>query len=278
MTRPVVLLIGGDLCRRIATRLDPTHWDVWGLRRSHVADASIRWIQADLTDPASLHGLPQGITHVVYAPSPDARDREHYQSAYPLGVGHVLNALSEASLRRFVLVGSSVLWPPADPAHPMAWVDETTPVRTDNFRSEALWQAETALHERLPGRGVALRLGGIYGPGRTRLLDRLCSGRLVSPDGPGHWSNRIHIDDAASACVHLLGLPEPADCYIGTDNHPTIPSQFHAALADILEVPRPTLRMLPPSGKRLSSGRLIASGWKPRWPHALAGYRAIAGK
>lgn len=278
MTRPVILLIGGDLCRHIATRLDSARWEVWGLRRSRVTDAAIRWIQADLTDPASLHDLPRGITHVVYAPSPDARDREHYQSAYPLGVGHVLDALPVATLRRFVLVGSSAVWPPADPARPMAWVDETTPTRADNFRSEAILQAETALHERLPGRGVALRLGGIYGPGRTRLIERLRSGALIAPDGPGHWSNRIHIEDAARACVHLLGLSDPANCYIGTDGHPTRTGNFYAQLADLLDEPRPPSQVRAPSGKRLSNARLVASGWQPRWPDALAGYRALLGK
>lgn len=276
MTKNVVLLIGGNLCRHVAERLDPEHWQIWGLRRNPVADPHIRWLQADVTVPASLRSLPNDLTHVLYAPSPDMRERAGYLATYPLGLDNLLE--KTPLLQRFVLVGSSVVWPAADAADAMAWVDETTPTRAENFRAEAILLAEAVLFERLPDRGVALRLGGIYGPGRTRLINRLCSGRLVSPDGPGHWSNRIHIEDAAAACVHLLGLPEPANCYIGTDNHPTVTSQFHAALADLLEMPRPSLRMLPPSGKRLSSERLIASGWRPRWPDALAGYRAIVGK
>ncbi|HET7268279.1 MAG TPA: NAD-dependent epimerase/dehydratase family protein [Oleiagrimonas sp.] len=276
MTKNVVLLIGGDLCRHVAAQLDPAHWEIWGLRRNPPADASMRWIQADLADPASLRDLPQAISHVAYAPSPDAREPTSYQTTYPLGVTHLLDALVPTNrIKRFVLVGSTVVWPPTDAADAMTWVDESTPAHADNFRSRAILQAEATLHERLPGCGVALRLGGIYGAGRTRLIERLRSGQLMSPDGPGHWSNRIHIEDAASACIHLLGLSDPADCYIGTDGHPTDTREFHRDLADLLEVPHPASRCLPPTGKRLSNARLVGSGWTPRWPDALAGYRAM---
>lgn len=276
MTKHVVLLIGGDLCRHVAARLAPEHWQTWGLRRHPPADASMRTIQADLAVPASLRDLPRDISHVVYAPSPDAREPTSYQTTYPLGVENLLDALAPAThLKRLVLVGSSVVWPASDAAHAMDWVDETTPACADNFRSAAILQAEKILFDRLPGRGVVLRLGGIYGPGRSRLIEHLRSGQLVSPKGPGHWSNRIHIEDAASACIHLLGLPDPETCYIGTDGHPTKTGEFHAQLADLMGVPRPPSCLRPPSGKRLSNARLVDSGWFPRWPDALVGYRAI---
>lgn len=277
--RKVILLIGGDLCRRVAGKLDSDAWQIWGLRRQPFADERIRWIQADLSVPASLRELPRGISHVLYAPSPDARDRASYQATYPLGVAHVLDALAQSSrLERFVLVGSTVVWPPSDAEDAADWVDETTPTRAHNFRSRAILAAEAELRERLPGRGVALRLGGLYGPGRTRLLERLREGRVLVPEGVGHWSNRIHIDDAATACRHLLNLPSPASCYIGTDGNPTRPGDFYNALAELVGVPRPASHEQPPSGKRLSNARLVASGWRPRWPDALAAYRAILGE
>ena len=47
--------------------------------------------------------------------------------------------------------------------------------------------------------GVTLRLGGIYGPGRTRLLESVRAGRAAyDPRGP-RYTNRIHRVDAASA-------------------------------------------------------------------------------
>src|SRR5690606_5373506 len=103
-------------------------------------------------------------------------------------------------LQRCVLVGSSAVWAPTE-----EWVDENTPVQQTNFRASALLEAEEALHASLaPGTGVALRLSGLYGPGRLQLQKGLQAGTITAPDGPGHWANRIHIDDAARACAHLL--------------------------------------------------------------------------
>lgn len=274
--RKSFLLIGGDLCRRVAMALDPRDWLIHALRRREDRDARIRWIQADLRIPATLQTLPRGISHVLYASAPDRRDRETYEATYPVGLHNLLDALEGSSrIERFVLVGSTVVWPAADAESAQTWVDEDTPTHADNFRSEAILQAEAELDERLPGRGVALRLGGIYGPGRMRLIDGLRKGRIVAPDGTGHWSNRIHIDDAAGACIHLLNLPRPARCYIGTDGHPAETAAFYDQLSDLLGVPRPMRRWMPPSGKRLSNARLVASGWSPSWPDALAGYRAL---
>ena len=273
-----ILLVGGELCERIAARLDPDRWTPWGLRRRPMQSSGMRWLQGDLHVPESLQSLPHGITHVLYAPAPDRRDRESYQAAYPIGVRNLLNALEKsASIERMVLIGSSAVWPATRTAD-AAWVTEDTPTAPCNFRSEAILQAELELRNRLPGRNVALRLGGLYGPGRTRLIDNLRAGSVTAPDGPGHWSNRIHIDDAASACVHLLALAHPAACYIGTDGRPTETAAFYDALAHLLHVPRPARQWRPPSGKRLSNARLVASGWAPCWPDALAGYTALAGE
>lgn len=276
MMRNAVLLIGGDLCRHVANRLDADHWQIWGLRRHPPADNAIHWIEGDLAVPASLRDLPRDISHVLYAPSPDARDRASYQTVYPLGVAHILDALGKASrLQRFVWVGSTVAWPASGALDAMAWVDESSPTLAHNFRAEAILQAEATLFARLPGRAVALRLGGIYGPGRIRLIEGLRSGRIVAPTGPGHWSNRIHIDDAASACIHLLNMESPAEYYIGTDGNPVDTRVFYRSLAELMQMPYPASRRMPPSGKRLSNARLVASGWTPAWPDALTAYQAI---
>ena len=271
-----VLLVGGELCRRVASGLDPTQWSIYGLRRHPPTASGIRWIPADLGIPETLRKLPDEITHVLYAPAPDARTLASYETVYPAGLGHLLDALEgRASVQRLVLVNSTAVWPAVDAHDPNAWVGEDTPARPDSFRGDAMVRAETLLRNRLPERSTTLRLGGIYGPGRTRLLDSLRAGTLVSPDGPGHWSNRIHIDDAASACLHLLGLPQPEACYIGTDGHPTDKGSFYDLLADFLSVPRPSRQVMAPTGKRLSNARLTASGWSPRWPDAIEGYRAL---
>ncbi|HLU02595.1 MAG TPA: hypothetical protein VKZ94_07520, partial [Advenella sp.] len=100
------------------------------------------------------------------------------------------------------------------------------------------------------------------------------AGAITAPDGPGHWANRIHIDDAARACAHLLTLSNPQPLYIGTDDNPMPTAQLYDALAQMLDAPSPARQLRAPDGKRLSNARLRASGWIPAWPNALEGYAA----
>lgn len=58
-----VLLAGcGDLGVRVARRLLARGDQVWALRRQPppAEDGGLRWIAADLTQPATLAGLPDG--------------------------------------------------------------------------------------------------------------------------------------------------------------------------------------------------------------------------
>ena len=273
-----LLLVGGDLCERTAQLLDPAHWRCIGLRRSKVVAAQnnpISWREADLLNPASLSFLDSeefsAVTHILYAPAPDSRTIDHYTGVYSLGLPRLLNSLPPAclkQLRRCVLVGSSAVWAPSE-----EWVDENTPVQQTNFRASALLEAEAALHGSLPpGTGIALRLSGLYGPGRLQLMKGLQAGTITAPDGPGHWANRIHIDDAARACAHLLTLANPQPLYIGTDDCPMPTVQFYDELARLIGAPAPSRQLRAPSGKRLSNARLRASGWEPAWPNALKWY------
>lgn len=273
-----LLLVGGDLCERTARLLDPHDWKCVGLRRSPMPSAPsdhMTWVQADLQDPASLSFLRDGefsqISHILYAPSPDSRTADHYTRVYSQGLPNLLNSLSPACLarlKRCVLVGSTAVWGPSD-----AWVDEDSPVQDTNFRTQALLKAEAALQAILPqGVGVTLRLSGLYGPGRMHLINGLRAGRVTVPDGPGHWANRIHIDDAVRACAHLLALADPQSLYIGTDDQPVPLAGFYDDVARLLGAPMPTRQPRVPDGKRLSNARLRASGWAPAWPCALDWY------
>ncbi len=175
-------------------------------------------------------------------------------------------------LRRGVLVDSSAVWGPETSGRR---VDEDTPPVPADFRGAAMLAAEALLQARLPGRSTALRLSGLYGPGRLRLVDGLRAGRIAAPDGPGHWANRLHIDDAARACAHLLALAAPLPCYIGTDDRPRPTADLYDALARMAGGPPPARApRAPPDGKRLTNTRLRASGWTPAWPDALDGYAA----
>ena len=273
-----VLLVGGDLCTRTARLLDPLQWRCIGLRRSAVTPEPgdpVTWVQGNLQDPASLAFLSDAefanISHVLYAPSPDSRTPQDYVAVYSQGLPTLLNAVlakGPGRLQRCVLVGSTAVWGASD-----AWVNEETPVQDTNFRTHALLAAEAALSVLLPsGVGVTLRLSGLYGPGRQYLVNGLQAGKVVAPDGPGHWGNRIHRDDAANACAHLLTLANPDPVYIGTDDQPLPLAEFYDGVARLTGAPMPPREVRAPEGKRLSNRRLRDSGWVPQWPRALDWY------
>ena len=82
------------------------------------------------------------------------------------------------------------------------WVDETHEPQPTQLRSqkrldcEQLWR-----NSGLPVQ--ILRLPGIYGPGRSPLA-AIRSGDVTPVDQPGQMFCRIHVDDLAGACWHLM--------------------------------------------------------------------------
>ncbi len=275
MTHQRVLLAGcGDLGLRVAQRLRARGDAVWALRRHPPAadDSGIHWLRADLTDVASLRALPAGLTQLVYLATPDRRDEAAYRATFVDGLRHVLEAAGSAALQRVLLVSSSAVYG----EHGGAWVDEDTPAAPLGFNGRLLLQAEQLLAAQ-PVPAIALRLAGLYGPGRLQLFERLRAGQLRVPRTQLHWANRMHTDDAAAAIAHLLALADPQPCYLGADSTPLPLDQLYDVLARLIGA-EPPADGPPPAGigsKRLSNARLRASGFDLRWPDARDGYAAL---
>ena len=240
------------------------------------------WLTGDLRDPSSMTSLPSDITHVIYAATPDQRLESAYRAIFLDGVQHLVKALDQASrqrasasapsLQRFMFVSSSAVYG----EHADQWVDELTPTDPQGFNGRILVEAEQWLVSQ-PFQSVVLRLSGIYGPGRDQLLDRIRHGQASVPRHDKHWSNRIHVEDAARALFHLMTLPHPDTTYLITDGHPYLMDELYDRLADLLGVTRPTEGSAPMmiGSKKLSNKRLLATGFKLNWPDALEGYAAL---
>ncbi|OOG54661.1 NAD(P)-dependent oxidoreductase [Rhodanobacter sp. B05] len=274
MSEQVLLAGCGDLGLRVAHLLRQRGDAVYALRRNPPAsgDQGIAWLRADLTRPESLRGLPSGITQLVYLPTPDRRDPAAYRATFVDGLQHLLGTLEQATLRRVLFVSSSAVYG----EHQGDWVDEDTPAAPMGFNGTALLEAEQLLAAQ-PVRAIVLRLAGLYGPGRLQLLDRLRAGTAQAPRAAPHWANRIHVDDAAAAIVHLLQLADPQACYLGTDSTPLPLHVLYDELARLIGAPPPREGPAPAGigSKRLSNARLLASGFVPRWPDSRDGYAAL---
>lgn len=282
----VVLFVGcGDLGMRAARLALARGHEVWALRRNPPqgevgtnapagGTGGIRWLRGDLADPASLAGLPRGITRLAYLPAPGGRSEDLYRAVFTDGLRHVLARLDTSRLRRLVFVSSSAVYG----EHHGAWIDEDTPEAPQGFNGRVLLESEQWLAaQHLPA--VRLRLAGLYGPGRVQLIDRLRAGQARAPRHPPHWANRMHIDDAAAAVDHLLHLPEPLPVYLGCDDTPLPLHELYGCLARLAGAEQPP-EGPPPAGvgsKRMRNARLRASGLALAWPDAREGYAALLG-
>ena len=271
-----ILMAGcGDLGERVARLLLARGDEVYALRRHPPGGGDgIQWLAADLARADTLTALPAGITRLVFLPAPDARQPEVYRAIFLDGLRNVLGALDTVSLQRVLFVSSSAVYG----EHADAWVDEDTSPAPLSFNGRILYEAELTLRD-YPVDVIVLRLAGLYGPGRTQLIDRLRAGQASAPRQSRHWANRIHVDDAAAAIGHLLMLRDHEALYVGADDTPLPLDVLYDDLAALIGAPKAPDGPAPAGvgSKRLSNARLKASGFRFRWPDARKGYAALLG-
>lgn len=303
-----ILLAGcGDLGTEAGLRFAAAGHRVVGWRRSpEKLPAAIEGVAADLGS-AELPPIPADTTAVVVAIAADSPTEEAYRAAYVDGLSNVLDAVlaSGANVRRVLFVSSTAVYGDAGGG----WIDERTTPEPGGFSGRIIREAEELLHSRLRGTGitpVVLRLGGIYGPGRTRLIDQVRGGTAVIP-AASRFTNRIHRDDAAAAIVHLCTMGTvPAAVYLGVDNEPAELGDVLEFLAAELGLPRPASESTGAAGaadgeaaaggttgtsasggkaaggepsrggnKRASNGLLRSTGFEFQYPSFREGYRAV---
>ena len=272
-----VLVAGlGDVGGRAAAELVAAGHDVVGVRRSDTPGPDgVTMVRGDLADPGLVDRLPGGFDRVLVTVSADGRDPGRYRQAYVAGPTTVLAGLAQRGdpVARVVFTSSSAVYGQRDGA----WVDEQSPTAPASPTAKVLVRAEEAI-DAGPFPATSLRLTGIYGPGRTRLVDVVRRGEAVVGSSPA-WTNRIHAVDAADACVLLLGLGADAPpVVVGTDDEPADRATVYAWLAEQLGVPGPVVddERAPDRGsKRCRNDLLRSLGWVPRYPTFRDGYAEL---
>lgn len=280
---PRILVAGcGYVGSRLAERLVSGGHRVWGLRRSPATlPDGVVPLAADVSDRASLEAVPTELDALVYAVSPGGRDVGSYRTAYLDGFRNVREAVRDRSpgAGRIVLVSSTGVYGYTDGR----WVDEDTPPEPADATARVLLEAETRARSGEPP-GIVLRLGGIYGPGRTRAIRRVLDGSAGCP-GPDRYGNRIHRDDAAGALAHLLALDAPRSLYLGVDREPAPLRELYRWIAARGRVDDPCegadddeaweAAGRRGTSKRCRSDRLVDDGYAFRYPTFREGYAPL---
>ena len=148
--------------------------EVWGLRRSRMeASPFIRSIEADLAVASSLESLPGNLDFVFYTAAAGGFEEGRYKSVYVDGLSNLLEALERGGHRprRVFFTSSTSIYAQSDGG----WVDEDSPTEPGAFSGRRMLEAERLLLAG-PFPATAVRLAGIYGPHRRRLIDTVRTG------------------------------------------------------------------------------------------------------
>lgn len=250
------LIVGcGYVGTALARRLVDDGEEVYAVTRSGVSIEGVESLRRDVTRPPL--DLPEA-DRVYYLVSADSRDVPAYRDAYVRGLSHAIEAAVDDGTE-LVYASSTGVYETLDGS----WVDEETPIAPTSGRSRVLLEAEAVARR---AGGTAVRLAGLYGPGRVG-VDRYLDGARV----PSGHLNLVHRDDAARALEYAAGGPH--DRYLAVDDEPVARHELARWLAgwtgrEVGELVDEVGR----SDKRCSNGRLRGEGWVPEYPTYREGY------
>ena len=203
----------------------------------------------------------------------DAQTDAAYQAQYVNGLANVLATQQQNTALRHVFFVSSTRVYGQDAGE---CLDDTSPLSPMDFGGQRLLEAEQLL-KNLACPTTALRLSGIYGPGRLRMINLAKSQAWPATNS---WSNRIHRDDAAAFIVFLmeqvLSGQAVQTSYIVSDDAPASLHEVLAWLAGQLQIEMPAnAQQEATKGKLLANGLMRATGYQLKYPNFKVGYQAL---
>ncbi len=270
-----ILIVGcGDLGGTVAAQLSAMNIQVTGVRRSDAAISGVEIIQADITDVSSLEVLkPIQPDILIYCVAANGQTDEQYKANYVDGLRNVLATQSgNSNLKHVFFVSSTRVYGQKTDA----LLDESTPAIAADFGGQRLLEAEALLNN-LSCNTTVLRLSGIYGAGRLRMINLAKSPQ--NWPAQNSWSNRIHKDDAAAFMVFLvlkvLASKPIGTCYIVTDSKPSSQYEVLSWIANQMQINSDVTMHAVEGGKRLSNQSMLRTGFQLRYPDFMSGYQAL---
>ncbi len=271
MALPRTLLIGhGYIGSTLAQLLAYEGFPVVAVNRTTSENESYPILEADVSVLESLQllkaRLPFSPEVIVHCASSGRGGAEAYRAVFLDGVGHLQAVFPGIPI---VLTSSSSVYGQTDGSV----VNEESPTEPDRETSRILCEAESLVCEK---GGIALRLAGIYGPGRSVHLKKMLEGTATIESGePSRYLNQIHRDDAAGAIVHLLR--QGVATYAGrifnvSDDSPITQRECYETMGDFFDLPVPPEAPPDKNRKRAWTNKIVensalrAAGWELRYP------------
>jgi nucleoside-diphosphate-sugar epimerase len=220
----------------------------------------------DLARDGAERLIPAGIDAIVACQAARGDSEEAYRAAYVYANRALLDAAERDAVRSFVYTGSTGLFGQRGGEE----VTEASSPAPAGPSGVVLVEAErevlNAASLGLPTRIV--RLSGLYGPGRTGIVDRVRSGQFGLGPGDDAWMNFCHLDDAVGFVMAALLRGEDGRVYHGSDAAPARRREVVQWIAERLGISPPLAAGAPPGPNRRvdSSWSRAALGIELRHP------------
>ena len=196
-------------------------------------------------------------------------------------MANTLDAL-DSQPRRFIFVSSTSVYHQNDGTV----VDESSPTNPAKFNGRIVLEGERLVTAFATG--TVVRFSGIYGPGRTRMVERV-KNNIRSDSQDRGYTNRIHVDDCAGVLTHLVNLTGSGSVeslYLASDCEPCTRVDLETFLASELGITerhsagaeadtKGSSAKRIAGSKRCSNERLLQSGYEFLYPDFRVGYRQV---
>ncbi len=240
-------------------------WEVEGWTRSSDSAKKLSTLPfivraVDIANRDQVLSAADKFDRIIHCASSGGGGTSEYRRVYLEGARNLLDVFAGTPL---LFTSSTSVYGQRDGS----WVTESDPAEPLHESGRILRETEELVLDR---RGIVARLAGIYGPGRSFLLQQLLSGKAVIDPERERFVNQIHRDDIAAALL-LLVQRGAAEIYNVVDDQPILLSECYQWLARELH------RSAPPTGettksrkrgnsnKRVSNKKLRALGWAPKY-------------
>ena len=271
---PRALIAGcGYLGQALAELLAADNWKVegWTMSPQSAEELSRRGVRAysvDISNQKDVASHRGDFDAVVHCASTHGGDVDLYRRVYLDGARNLLNHFGSA---KFLFTSSTSVYAQSKGA----LVTERSPAQPKHETGKILRQAEDLI---LAKNGIVIRLGGIYGPGRSASLKKFLNGEVVVDPSHDRFVNQIHRDDAAAGIrVLLKSATASGEIFNVVDDEPILQSECYRWLAAKLMRPlassgrSTTRRKRGESNKRVSNAKLQSIGWVLQYPTFAAG-------
>ena len=271
-----LLILGcGDIGTRVGEALSQNGWHITAARRNVAKlPAIFERHSVDLTDPASFEALTLvRPDYVLVTPTPQGYDPAGYQSGF-LAVAETLAQQHWLTgVRRVIWISSTRVYRQSQGG----WVDEYSPLNTQEPQSAAIVAAEAAV--RRGAMTTVIRPSGIYGDPDGMLMRRVLSGVAAAP--AASYGNRIHREDLARLITHCLLRDANAEAVPPTliasdsDHTPTHEIERWLAVQMGVSLREETSNARNRANRRCRNDRLAQLGFEFRFPTWRDGYTAM---